>query len=177
MRDAHARQLATNWEGFLECVPGKESTKAELSKAEHVKPQLGSVMALAKDTGRPRDECRAALIASQNDYDRAKASLMPDAILSQAPSGVAIEGVYEPAEKFGGGRPGWIFKAADAKRSLADIVEAARSWIFDGDCEEPRDAAHKLNEFVGLGYCDLGQMTASPPKAVALHAQAKGAAR
>ena len=111
MRDAHARQLATNWEGFLERVPAKEFTKAEPSKAEHVKPQLGSVMALAKDTGRPRDECRAALIASQNDYDRAKASLMPDAILSQAPSGVAIEGVYEPAEKFDGGRPGWIFKS------------------------------------------------------------------
>ena len=111
MRDAHARQLATNWEGFLERVPAKEFTKAEPSKAEHVKPQLGSVMALAKDTGRPRDECRAALIACQNDYDRAKASLMPDAVLSQAPSGVTIEGEYEPAEKFDGGRPGWMFKS------------------------------------------------------------------
>ena len=111
MRDAHARQLAIGWEGFLERVPGKESTKADPSKAEHVKPQLGSVMALAKDTGRPRDECRAALIACQNDYDRAKASLMPDAVLSQAPSGVTIEGEYEPAEKFDGGRPGWMFKS------------------------------------------------------------------
>ena len=30
-------------------------------------------------------------------------------------------------------------------------------------------AALELNEFVGIGYCDLGQMTASPRKAVALH--------
>ena len=85
--------------------------KATDGSSEPVKPQLGSVMALAKDTGKSRDECKAALIASHNDYDKAKASLIPNAVQSQAASGVRIEGVYEPAAKFEGGRPGWMFKS------------------------------------------------------------------
>jgi len=76
-----------------------------------VKPALGAVMQLSKETCKTRDQCRAALIASDNNYDAAKASLMPDAMQSIAPNGTKIDGVFEPAAKFEGGRSGWMFKS------------------------------------------------------------------
>ena len=82
------------------------------SAATAAKPQLGTVLALAKDTGKSRGEAKAALIAHDNDYEAARVSLLPELVAakSQCAAGCAIPGVYEPAAKFEGGRPGWMFK-------------------------------------------------------------------
>lgn len=75
-------------------------------------PPLGAILSLAKETNKPRAACKAALIAHANDYEAAKASLLPPALPEEPPppSGEVIPGVYEPAAKFDGGRPGWMFK-------------------------------------------------------------------
>ena len=76
-------------------------------------PPLGAILQLAKETGKPRKECRAALSAHANDYEAAKAFLSPPPpeIEAAAPTlGTAVDGLYEPSAKFAGGRPGWMFK-------------------------------------------------------------------
>ena len=101
-------------------------------------PPLGSILQLVKETGRSRKECKAALVAHANDYDAARWSLMPnppgaddgdgnadgsgDGSSSAEPakvgcggcaanaSSAALPGVFEPAPKFVGGRPGWLYK-------------------------------------------------------------------
>jgi hypothetical protein len=39
------------------------------------RPPLGSILQLAKETGRPRKECEAALVANANDFERARTLL------------------------------------------------------------------------------------------------------
>ena len=39
------------------------------------RPPLGSILQLAKETGRPRKECEAALVANANDFERARRAL------------------------------------------------------------------------------------------------------
>lgn len=78
------------------------------------KPQHGAVLSLKRDTGKSTAECKAALVAADNVYDAARMLLMPEPV--EAPCGVAkraspIEGVFEPSERFEGGKPGWTFKA------------------------------------------------------------------
>ena len=78
-------------------------------------PPLGSIMALAKESGKSRKECKAALIASAHDYDAARWALMPtppeaDCSSCCAPPSAPVPGVFDPCEKFSGGRPGWLFK-------------------------------------------------------------------
>ena len=70
-------------------------------------PQLGAILSLAKETGKTRKDCKAALIAHGNDYEAARATLMPPPPDAPAPppSGSAVAGVYQPASKFDGGRP------------------------------------------------------------------------
>ena len=84
-------------------------------------PPLGSILQLAKESGKSRKECKAALIAHGNDYDAARWSLMPNPN-GAAPSpthcctddgraaSAAVPGTFEPAPKFAGGRPGWLYK-------------------------------------------------------------------
>lgn len=84
-------------------------------------PPLGSILQLAKESGKSRKECKAALIAHGNDYDAARWSLMPNpngAAPSQThcctddghAASAAVPGTFEPAPKFAGGRPGWLYK-------------------------------------------------------------------
>jgi hypothetical protein len=81
-------------------------------------PPLGSILQLAKETGMSRKECRKALMANGNDYDAARWALLPEPDGEAGTSGVesppaarAVPGVFEPAAKFAGGKPGWMFKA------------------------------------------------------------------
>ena len=64
-------------------------------------PPLGSVIQLSKETGRPRPECKEALMANGNDYEAAKLALMPEAAATPvcAGPGVAVDG-FVPATSF-----------------------------------------------------------------------------
>ena len=83
--------------------------------APKVKPQLGAVLQLSKETGASRAEARAALVACANDYDAARASLLPEleeelaALPSKTEAGTPTED-FAPAAHFEGGRPGWIYQ-------------------------------------------------------------------
>ena len=81
-------------------------------------PPLGSILQLAKESGRSRKECKAALIEHANDYDAARWALMPELAPPEEPAapstgccGEAVPNVFEPAPKFDGGRPGWLYKS------------------------------------------------------------------
>ena len=72
------------------------------------------MIALSKETGKPRKACKEALIAASNDYDTARAALLPPPepapeLPPEAPA-AAIPGIFEPAARFEGGRPGWMFQ-------------------------------------------------------------------
>ena len=47
-------------------------------------PPLGSVMQLAKETGKSRDACKAALVANANDYETARLKLLKDSTAGTA---------------------------------------------------------------------------------------------
>ena len=71
-------------------------------------------MQLSKETGAERSACKAALVASGNDYDAARAKLMPPPPEPEdgptdgdAPS--SSDG-FEPSRSFAGARPGWVFQ-------------------------------------------------------------------
>ena len=92
-------------------------------------PPLGSILQLAKESGKSRKECKAALIAHGNDYDAARWSLMPNpngAAPSQThcctddghAASAAVPGTFEPAPKFAGGRPGLAVQARPPRRRL-----------------------------------------------------------
>jgi len=93
--------------------PARKESRA--AKAPSGPPPLGAILALQKETGKPRKECKAALVEFAHDFEQAKASLMPAPPEAEAcclpPTGAAVDGLFEPCAQFAGGRPGWIFKS------------------------------------------------------------------
>ena len=93
-------------------VPGRSPQKASTNSA----PPLGAIVSLAKETGATRKQAKAALMEHGNDYDEAKASLLPpepeptELPLAAPSEHAAIPDVFEPCVGFKGGRPGWVFK-------------------------------------------------------------------
>ena len=85
-------------------------------------PPLGSIIQLQKETGRSRKDCKAALVTTHHDYDAARWALLPSppgttTVQTESseealgrPSSEPIDGVFDPAPRFAGGRPGWLYK-------------------------------------------------------------------
>ena len=91
------------------------------------------VLALAKETGKARSECKAVLSACNMDYSAARDRLVPlVAVDNMAPRGQRIEGIYEPAEAFEGGRPGWMFKSGVHGMGYYREIEDAASEVRTG---------------------------------------------
>ena len=93
----------------------KRSTATATAGKATRPPALGAIMQLSKETGAARAACKAALVASGNDYDAARAALMPKPPEPEvgpddddAPS--ASSDAFEPSRRFAGARPGWVFK-------------------------------------------------------------------
>jgi hypothetical protein len=95
---------------------GNDATTERQKAATSAPPPLGAILALVKETGASRKACKTALIENDNNYDEAKASLLPaeeepaEAPLAEPSPHAAIPDIFEPCRQFTGGRPGWVFK-------------------------------------------------------------------
>lgn len=106
---------------FSDVVNGLDSSACACSTAASAlsgaAPPLGSILALVKETGKSRKECKAALMAHANDCDAARWALLQPAAADLPSVGCEDGGCssavpmpgFEPADRFVGGRSGWVY--------------------------------------------------------------------